>query len=94
MLPISYYYNAMGYMKDRILNPFWVVFSDDINWAKENINFGSNCYFLDERDNLQDYEELMVMSCCKNHIIANSTFSWWGAWLCKNETNSSIDDYI
>ncbi len=85
MLPISYYYNAMGYMKDRILNPFWVVFSDDINWTKENINFGSNCYFLDEKDNLQDYEELMVMSCCKNHIIANSTFSWWGAWLCRNE---------
>lgn len=85
ILPIQYYYNAMKHVRDLVDNPFWVVFSDEIEWVKENIKFENRSYFLDKRENLKDYEELMVMRCCKNHIIANSTFSWWGAWLGKNE---------
>lgn len=90
VLPVTYYYNAMNYIKKIVEDPFWVVFSDDINWAKENIDFGQNCYFMSGKENLKDYEELMVMSCCKNHIIANSTYSWWGAWLGRNDNKIVI----
>lgn len=86
ILTETYYRNAMDYMKDAVASPFWVVFSDDIGWAKKNIDFGLNCYYLSDSEGLEDYEELMVMSCCMNHIIANSTYSWWGAWLGRNES--------
>lgn len=85
VLPKTYYYNAMRYMQNFIEKPYWIIFSDDIRWVKENIDFGDNFYFLSEAEKLKDFEELMVMSCCKNHIIANSTYSWWGAWLNKNK---------
>ena len=56
------------------------VFSDDHNWVKENLNFPS-VVFVNENS---DYDELWLMSLCKNHIISNSTFSWWGVFLNKN----------
>ena len=43
-----------------------------------------NVYYISENEKLMDYEELLVMSCCSSNIIANSTFSWWAAWLNKN----------
>ena len=56
------------------------VFSDDKAWAKENFN-NSNFTVVED---LEDYEELWMMSLCKNNIISNSTFSWWGSFLNKN----------
>ena len=56
------------------------VFSDDKDWAKENFN-NSNFTVVED---LEDYEELWMMSLCKNNIISNSTFSWWGSFLNKN----------
>lgn len=85
VLTETYYRNAMDYIKNAVPDPFWVVFSDDTGWAEKNIDFGQNCCFPGISGNLEDYEELMLMSCCRNHIIANSTYSWWGAWLGKNE---------
>lgn len=89
-LPVQYYYNAMKRMKDLVSQPYWVVFSDEPEWVKRNIDFGEDCFFLSEEESLQDYEELIVMSCCQNHIIANSTFSWWGAWLGNNKNKVVI----
>ena len=60
------------------------VFSDDKNWVKENLKFENVTYVEDE-----DYRELWLMSLCKNHIIVNSTFSWWGSFLNSN-TNKKI----
>lgn len=85
ILPITYYYNALNYMKSVVDKPYWIIFSDDINWVKEHLNFGRDCYYLSDVEKLKDYEELMIMSCCKNHIIANSTYSWWGACLGRNQ---------
>ena len=89
-LPISYYHNAMAHMRSIVKDPFWIVFSDDVDWVKRNLNLTEDHYFVSENENLEDYEELMVMSCCKNQIIANSTFSWWGAWLNRNECKTVI----
>lgn len=62
------------------------VFSNDINWCKENFNF-KNLIFI---ENLSPQEDLFLMSQCSNNIIANSTFSWWGAWLNENENKKVI----
>lgn len=74
---IEYYKKGLSIIGkyDKIL-----VFSDDINWCKNNLKL-NNTIFI---NNLSDIENLWLMSMCKNNIIANSSFSWWGAWLNKN----------
>lgn len=89
-LPMSYYHNAMAHMRSIVKDPFWIVFSDDVAWVKRNLNLTEDYYFVSEDEKLEDYEELMVMSRCKNQIIANSTFSWWGAWLNRSEHKTVI----
>lgn len=59
----------------------YLVFSDDISWCKENFN-GDKFTFI---ENEKDYIDLYLMSKCKNNIIANSSFSWWGGWLNNNK---------
>jgi hypothetical protein len=62
------------------------VFSDDINWCKENLKF-KNILFV---EGLDDIEDMWLMSLCKNNIISNSTFSWWAAWLNNNDNKKVI----
>lgn len=78
---LQYYNNAIKLIKNRVRNPSFFVFSDDIEWAKENLRHEPNMKFMEE--SRKDYEELILMSNCKNYIIANSSFSWWGQYLCK-----------
>jgi len=61
------------------------VFSDDIKWCKENLHF-DNMIFM---EGFTDIQDLYLMSFCKNNIIANSSFSWWGAWL-NNNMNKKV----
>ena len=65
----------------------FLIFSDDIFWCKKNFDFIPNKTFVCDN---QDYQELYLMSLCKNNIICNSTFSWWGAWLNTNEHKKII----
>jgi hypothetical protein len=58
------------------------VFSDDPDWVEANLGFQSPFIVLRHNGPEGDYEDLRLMSLCDHHIIANSTFSWWGAWLC------------
>lgn len=74
---IEYYLQAISLLKDTEM---FVVFSDDIEWCKSVFTF-SNTFFV---ENEKDYIELFLMSKCKNNIVANSSFSWWGAWLNTN----------
>jgi hypothetical protein len=60
-----------------------LVFSDDINWVKENLTI-KNAEFISGRISTTHFEDLYLMSLCKHNIIANSSFSWWGAWLNNN----------
>lgn len=75
VLSIEYYRKACHLI--GLLNKF-LIFSDDLEWCKENFNFLPNILFV---ENNKDYEDLYLMSMCKHHIIANSSFSWWGSWL-------------
>lgn len=79
VLSYDYYRSALNLFEKDKYEVF--VFSDDINWCKENFNKSDNFHFVDCKD---DIEELMLMSQCSHNIIANSTFSWWGAWLNQN----------
>lgn len=84
VLEKDYYERAKYIMKDIVEDPVWIIFSDDISYVKENFPILKDAYFIDESCKLRDYEQLIMMSRCKNNIIANSTFSWWGAWLNQN----------
>jgi hypothetical protein len=84
VLPISYYQRAIDYINKVVKNPCYYVFSDDIDWVKKNLNTKSCFQFVDIEDGKKDYLELDAMNKCRHNIIANSSFSWWGAFLNKN----------
>lgn len=79
----SYYQNAIAYMKSNTYNPKLFVFSDDIDWCRENLDIG-DATFVDCNHGDESWQDMYLMSRCKHNIIANSTFSWWGAWLNSN----------
>jgi hypothetical protein len=86
--PISYYNDAIEFLVSKISNPIFYIFSDDIEWAKKNLVIKNEKFFVDFNNSKTNYEDLRLMSSCKHHVIANSTFSWWGAWL--NDSKSKI----
>lgn len=77
----DYYNKAITYIKNNIDNPFFIIFSDDMHWVKQNMFFWENNIFI-EWNSWED--DLRLMYNCGNHIIANSSFSWWWAYLWKN----------
>lgn len=78
VLPIVYYHKAIEIILERITYPTFYVFSDDIDWAKQNFNDEKRFIFISGN---KDFEDLELMQNCKHQIIANSSFSWWGAFL-------------
>ncbi len=76
---IDYYMKAINIIKNKNKDAIFLFFSDDINFVKETYSDIENVKFIDDIKN--DYEELFLMSNCNHNIIANSSFSWWGAWL-------------
>ena len=83
---INYYQEAIQYFTRQYSNPKFFIFSDDINWAKENF-IGTQYIYIEGNQPAQD---MYLMSKCKDNIIANSTFSWWGAWLNSNKNKIII----
>ena len=79
-LPAVYYKRAIEYLSRRINKPHFFCFSDNPNWIKKNIPFNFP-FSVITHNNECEYKDLMLMTRCKHYIIANSTFSWWGAWL-------------
>ncbi len=81
---LEYTQRSMEAMRETVDNPVYFVFSDELEWIKANIKFEGNVQFMDF--NYPDYmEDMRLMTYCKNHIITNSTFSWWGAYLSESE---------
>lgn len=79
----SYYFKAIQYIESKIQKPTYFVFSDDIEWCIKNLVL-ENVYYIDFNVGMSSYNDMYLMSICKHNIIANSTFSWWGAWLNQN----------
>ena len=69
-------------------NITFFVFSDDIEWVKNNLCL-SNCEYVECNVGINSWQDMFLMSQCKHNIIANSSFSWWGAWLNRN-TNKIV----
>lgn len=79
----DYFLGAEAFISKKIPSIELFVFSNDIEWVKQNIPFHFPATFVSD-GSLTDYQELMLMSACKHNITANSSFSWWGAWLNSN----------
>jgi Glycosyl transferase family 11 len=82
---LNYYEEAIADMERTLKSPHFFVFSDDPKWCKEHVSSCSPMTFVDHNTAASNYQDLRLMSTCKHHIIANSSFSWWGAWLNRNQ---------
>ncbi len=86
----DYYANAVRALEARLEEPFTIyVFSDEPQWARDNLKFIHKTVIVDANDGAHGFEDLRLMAACDHHIIANSSFSWWGAWL-----NPSTDKIV
>lgn len=81
---LDYYQAAVDYVSTHVIQPHFFIFSDDIAWVKANLTINSTVFFVDHNTHQESYNDMRLMSLCKHHIIANSSFSWWGAWLNQN----------
>lgn len=77
----EYYKTAVDFISKKVPDPHFFLFSDDYEWTKENFKWLPFPFTCVKNPSEKNYEDLMLMAACRHHIIANSTFSWWGAWL-------------
>jgi hypothetical protein len=85
-LPFTYYQNAVDYMAKKLNGSLQLfIFSDDIQYVRHNFSFSHQAFWVNEDRSLNDFEEFITMSKCRHFIIANSSFSWWAAWLSSND---------
>ena len=85
---INYYQSAIQKIESRVANnPLYIIFTDDLEWVKDNIKL-SHSIIVDWNRGKDCWQDMHLMSKCNHNIIANSTFSWWGAWL--NTNNEKI----
>lgn len=89
ILPLSYYQHAIEFVSEKIDKPVFYVFSDDASWAAQNLNL-PHAVFVNHNQGKNSYIDMQLMSNCSHNIIANSSFSWWAAWLNQNENKFVI----
>jgi hypothetical protein len=89
VLDISYYERAIRTIHQRVDNPLWVVFSDDIPWCKEAFAFLPNVIYVEGNEEAPWFD-IHLIAACRHHIIANSTFSWWGAFLSRDQSGITV----
>ena len=87
---LDYYEKAIDFISKKVVHPVFFIFSDDIEWAKSNLQIPYLCSFISGNNESNSYIDMQLMSFCKNNIIANSSFSWWGAWLNQNHNKIVI----
>ncbi|MGH7156946.1 MAG: alpha-1,2-fucosyltransferase [Candidatus Saccharimonadales bacterium] len=84
LLPKEYYKESINQLVESVDRPELFVFSDDIQWCKDHLKFKLTTTFIDSNSPNNGVEDMRLMSACRHNIIANSSFSWWGAWLNQN----------
>jgi hypothetical protein len=90
-LDLEYYQKAIDVLATKIADPTFFIFSDDINWVKGNLKINFPKYYIKNNTAKNtSYIDMQLMSMCKHNIIANSTFSWWAAWLNTNQNKIVI----
>ncbi|WP_203257351.1 alpha-1,2-fucosyltransferase [Hyunsoonleella ulvae] len=85
----EYYERAMQFIESKVDNPIYYCFSDDMDWVKTNFKTNFKTIYVDFNTASTAYQDMLLMSRCKHNIIANSSFSWWAAWL-----NTSEDKFV
>lgn len=86
---LEYYRVAIEYVAQRIERPVFYVFSDDMKWVKSNLEMSHPHCYVENNTGANGYIDMQLMSLCRHNIIANSSFSWWAAWL-----NSNVDKMV
>jgi hypothetical protein len=86
---MEYYYKAVNIMASKVANPVFFVFSDDIVWVLQNFKIDFPTHYCSQ-PSTADYIDMQLMSLCQHNIIANSSFSWWSAWLNANSSKFII----
>ena len=84
VLGIEYYRAAVEVVRQRVPDPVVFVFSDDPEWAAAHLTFEVPTVYVSHNQGARNHEDLRIMRTCRHQIIANSSFSWWGAWLNQN----------
>ncbi len=79
--PVEYYQKALTFIQERVGDVKVYFFSDDINFVRKNLVFNNSHEFISAQLSKNHYEDFYLMQHCRHNIIANSTYSWWGAWL-------------
>ena len=92
-LGLNYYNAAISHLKEKTKDLVFYVFSDDIEWARQNVREASTV-FINGNKGDKSYIDMQLMSACKHNIIANSSFSWWAAWLNNNASKIVIAPQI
>ena len=78
---LEYYRLAINYIATQVEQPVFYLFSDDMAWVKQSLPMEFPCVYVEHNSGAESYKDMQLMSLCRHHIIANSSFSWWGAWL-------------
>lgn len=86
---LNYYKNAISIIYGKVAKPTFFVFSNDITWCKQNLKIEAANY-ISWNQGSDSYKDMQLMSLCKHNVIANSSFSWWGAWLNNNQNKIVI----
>ena len=84
----KYFEDAIAIIKEKVKNPKFIVFSDDIKWVRDNIKFPEGTIYETGKDPV--WEKMRLMYSCKHFIISNSTFSWWAQYLSRNNNKVVI----
>lgn len=78
---LDYYRQAIAYIAERVESPHFFLFSDDMKWVKANLDIPFDKTYVEHNRGADSYRDMQLMHLCRHHVIANSSFSWWGAWL-------------
>lgn len=86
VLTKAYYEKSLNIIRKKYPDVILFIFSDEPGWARENLDMPDfKTYYIDQNQGSDSWKDMALMCCCKHHIVANSSFSWWGAWLSEKD---------